>query len=127
MPLRSSSTASKAKKEVVVSPYFKSDRTSHGSKGFSLKSTTFQSKKELREEDELIPVPDILDYNLRVLFVGINGGITSSKRGHHFASPTNHFWPCLSASGQLSSFNIQYDFFMLLKHHVFLQDWWTEN
>ncbi|KAI8148759.1 uracil-DNA glycosylase-like protein, partial [Fennellomyces sp. T-0311] len=36
---------------------------------------------------------------LKVLFVGINPGLVSAARGHHFAGPTNHFWPCLSASG----------------------------
>ncbi|CAO3654261.1 unnamed protein product [Cunninghamella echinulata] len=44
-------------------------------------------------------LPDYLDYDLKVLFVGINPGITSALRGHHFAGPTNHFWGCLSESG----------------------------
>ncbi|KAF9366481.1 hypothetical protein BGX34_002354 [Mortierella sp. NVP85] len=44
-------------------------------------------------------VPDIIDYDLDVLFVGINPGVRSSQRTRHFAGPTNHFWPCLSASG----------------------------
>ncbi|KAF9280793.1 hypothetical protein BGZ68_007020 [Mortierella alpina] len=43
-------------------------------------------------------VPDIIDYDLDVLFVGINPGVKSSERSHHFAGPTNHFWPCLSDS-----------------------------
>ncbi|KAF9111179.1 hypothetical protein BGX27_005295 [Mortierella sp. AM989] len=46
-------------------------------------------------------VPDIIDYDLDVLFVGINPGVMSSQRSHHFSSPTNHFWPCLSDSGLL--------------------------
>ncbi|KAG0266534.1 hypothetical protein BG011_002024 [Mortierella polycephala] len=46
-------------------------------------------------------VPDIIDYDLDVLFVGINPGVRSSERSHHFAGPTNHFWPCLSESGLL--------------------------
>ncbi|KAI9252077.1 uracil-DNA glycosylase-like protein [Helicostylum pulchrum] len=44
-------------------------------------------------------VPDLLDYDLKVLFVGINPGLTSGAKGHHYAGPTNHFWPCLSESG----------------------------
>ncbi|KAG0245726.1 hypothetical protein B0O80DRAFT_496267 [Mortierella sp. GBAus27b] len=44
-------------------------------------------------------VPDIIDYDLDVLFVGINPGVKSSQRIRHFAGPTNHFWPCLSESG----------------------------
>ncbi|KAF9187135.1 hypothetical protein BGZ51_001517 [Haplosporangium sp. Z 767] len=46
-------------------------------------------------------VPDIIDYDLDVLFVGINPGVRSSERSRHFAGPTNHFWPCLSESGLL--------------------------
>ncbi|RCH86731.1 hypothetical protein CU098_007991 [Rhizopus stolonifer] len=44
-------------------------------------------------------VPDFLDYDLKVLFVGINPGLTSGAKGHHYAGPTNHFWPSLSESG----------------------------
>ncbi|KAF9360101.1 hypothetical protein BGX26_010538 [Mortierella sp. AD094] len=46
-------------------------------------------------------LPDIIDYDLDVLFVGINPGVMSSQRSHHFSNPTNHFWPCLSDSGLL--------------------------
>lgn len=106
MPLKSSSSTSKVKKKVVASPYFKPNRNSYKTERINLKTTTFHSQKEVQKEDALIPVPDILDYDLRVLFVGINGGLTSSKKGHHFAGATNHFWPCLSGSGQLSLHNI---------------------
>ncbi|KAI7898878.1 uracil-DNA glycosylase-like protein [Cokeromyces recurvatus] len=44
-------------------------------------------------------VPDLLEYDLKVLFVGINPGLTSAAKGHHYANHTNHFWPCLSESG----------------------------
>ncbi|KAG0371511.1 hypothetical protein BGX24_001568 [Mortierella sp. AD032] len=44
-------------------------------------------------------VADIIDYDLDVLFVGINPGVKTSERGHHYAGPNNHFWPCLSDSG----------------------------
>ncbi|KAI8074559.1 uracil-DNA glycosylase-like protein [Gongronella butleri] len=64
-----------------VSPYFK-------------KVTTKNVKKAIDKG-----VPDCVDVDLRVLFVGINPGLTSTARGHHFAGPTNHFWPCLSDSG----------------------------
>ncbi|KAG0060611.1 hypothetical protein BGZ90_003960 [Linnemannia elongata] len=46
-------------------------------------------------------VPDIIDYDLDVLFVGINPGVKTSERGHHYAGVNNHFWPCLSDSGLL--------------------------
>ncbi|KAG9068879.1 hypothetical protein KI688_011168 [Linnemannia hyalina] len=46
-------------------------------------------------------VADIIDYDLDVLFVGINPGVKTSQRGHHYSGPNNHFWPCLSDSGLL--------------------------
>lgn len=46
-------------------------------------------------------LPDILSPKLRVLFVGINPGVWSSARGHHYAGPSNHFWSCLNHSGLL--------------------------
>ncbi|KAG0026088.1 hypothetical protein BGZ81_006615, partial [Podila clonocystis] len=46
-------------------------------------------------------LPDIIDYDLDVLWVGINPGIKSSEKSHHFSGPTNHFWPCLNDSGLL--------------------------
>ncbi|ORZ10424.1 uracil-DNA glycosylase-like protein [Absidia repens] len=67
------------------SPYFKQSTTS---------IKVLNSNNPLNKT-----LPDYIDYDLRVLFVGINPGITSASRGHHFAGPTNHFWPCLSESG----------------------------
>ncbi|EGD81748.1 hypothetical protein PTSG_02460 [Salpingoeca rosetta] len=56
----------------------------------------------VREADALqLKLPDILSDDLAVLFVGINPGVWSSARGHHYAGPGNHFWPCLNASGLL--------------------------
>jgi TDG/mug DNA glycosylase family protein len=46
-------------------------------------------------------LPDYLAPNLRLVFCGINPGVWSAARGHHYAGPGNHFWPCLSASGIL--------------------------
>ncbi|CAO3581399.1 unnamed protein product [Absidia cylindrospora] len=68
------------------SPYFKQSTTT------SIK--VLDSNNPLKKT-----LPDCIDYDLRVLFVGMNPGITSALRGHHFAGPTNHFWPCLSESG----------------------------
>ena len=36
---------------------------------------------------------------LDVLFCGINPGLLSFERGHHFARPGNRFWPALHGSG----------------------------
>jgi mismatch-specific thymine-DNA glycosylase len=44
-------------------------------------------------------LPDILNDNLWVLFVGYNPGRFSIQRGHHFAGPENDFWPLLFESG----------------------------
>ncbi|KAF1804204.1 uracil-DNA glycosylase-like protein [Mucor lusitanicus] len=70
-----------------ISPYFK-------------KEPVKTIKQEIKIQD--IPaqgVPDNVDVDLKVLFVGINPGLTSAAKGHHYAGPTNHFWPCLSESG----------------------------
>ncbi len=39
------------------------------------------------------------DPPLGVLFCGINPGLVSAATGHHFARPSNRFWPVLHASG----------------------------
>ncbi|KAI8645636.1 uracil-DNA glycosylase-like protein [Parasitella parasitica] len=69
-----------------ISPYFK-------------KKETKTIKTEVKTEPGLQGVPDLMADDLSVLFVGINPGLTSAARGHHYAGPTNHFWPCLSDSG----------------------------
>jgi len=43
-------------------------------------------------------LPDYLAPGLALVFVGINPGLYSVQRGHHFARPTNRFWPALSRS-----------------------------
>ena len=42
---------------------------------------------------------DLIDYNLKVLFCGINPGIYSGATGFHFAKPGNRFWKVLHLSG----------------------------
>ncbi|CAG8485989.1 10500_t:CDS:10 [Scutellospora calospora] len=44
-------------------------------------------------------IPDIIDFNLKVLFVEINPGNSSAETGHNFAHESNHFYPCLIESG----------------------------
>jgi TDG/mug DNA glycosylase family protein len=44
-------------------------------------------------------VPDLIAPDLRVLFCGINPGLTSGAVGHHFAHPGNRFWKVLHAAG----------------------------
>jgi TDG/mug DNA glycosylase family protein len=45
------------------------------------------------------PLPDVGGPGLLTLFVGINPGLTSAARGHHFARPGNRFWPALHRAG----------------------------
>lgn len=45
------------------------------------------------------PVPDVIAFELRVLFIGFNPSIRSSETGHHFAGPSNRFWRLLYDSG----------------------------
>lgn len=44
-------------------------------------------------------IPDIIDYELDVLFCGINPGLYSAAIGHHFGRPGNRFWPALHQGG----------------------------
>ena len=43
-------------------------------------------------------LPDLLRPGLRVVFVGINPGERSARRGHYYGHPGNAFWRVLSAS-----------------------------
>jgi TDG/mug DNA glycosylase family protein len=44
-------------------------------------------------------VPDVIAPGLKILFCGINPGLYSGAVGHHFAYPSNRFWPALHAAG----------------------------
>lgn len=44
-------------------------------------------------------LPDIIDYNLKVLFIGFNPGMKSAEVGHHYAGASNNFWKLLYESG----------------------------
>lgn len=48
------------------------------------------------------PLPDYLQPNLKILFVGINPGSRSALLGHHYAGPSNRFWKLLSESNLVS-------------------------
>ncbi|MCH8025249.1 MAG: mismatch-specific DNA-glycosylase [Chloroflexi bacterium] len=45
------------------------------------------------------PLPDVLQPGLDLVFVGINPGLASAAKGHHYAGPGNHFWPLLREAG----------------------------
>jgi TDG/mug DNA glycosylase family protein len=46
-----------------------------------------------------LTIPDVAAPGLRVLFSGINPGLSSAATGYHFARPGNRFWPALHTSG----------------------------
>ncbi|KAG2194647.1 hypothetical protein INT47_002331 [Mucor saturninus] len=88
----------KTRKGPTVSPYF--NKQAGLAKAGDHESITVKQEEDMKSiEEEDKGVHDLLDYDLKVLFVGINPGLTSTAKGHHYAGPTNHFWPCLSASG----------------------------
>ena len=43
-------------------------------------------------------LPDYINSEVKVLFVGINPGLRSAKVGHHFAGHSNRFWKLLNQS-----------------------------
>ncbi|MDN7227442.1 G/U mismatch-specific DNA glycosylase [Planococcus liqunii] len=48
------------------------------------------------------PIPDHMQKDLKVLFVGFNPSIRSSETGFHYANPTNRFWKILYEAGLTS-------------------------
>lgn len=67
-----------------------------------------QSKKRPHNENESQPtnlknqfsfLPEYLDNDLKIVFVGDNPGLQSSKEKRWYAHATNHFWPLLVDSG----------------------------
>ncbi|KAI9475416.1 MAG: uracil-DNA glycosylase-like protein [Benjaminiella poitrasii] len=82
------------RKTNTKSPYFKKENTTVIKQEQDIKPVSLLTKPIQNEV-----VPDLLEDDLRVLFVGINPGLMSAAKGHHYASHTNHFWPCLSESG----------------------------
>ncbi len=48
-------------------------------------------------------LPDILEGELDIVFVGINPGRYSAKMGHYYAQPANRFWHILFQSGLIPS------------------------
>ncbi len=45
------------------------------------------------------PIPDRIQKNLDILFVGFNPSIRSGETGHHYANPNNRFWKILFEAG----------------------------
>lgn len=47
-------------------------------------------------------LPDYLDHNLKILFIGYNPGLRSAELGHHYAGRSNSFFPFLYKSGLMA-------------------------
>ncbi len=63
-------------------------------------------------------LPDYLEPSLDLLLVGINPGVRSARKGHHFAGAGNKFWKLLFESGLvLRRMNYEEDF-RLLEHGI---------
>jgi double-stranded uracil-DNA glycosylase len=56
------------------------------------------SKEDLRDAVNRT-TEDLIDYDLKVLFCGINPGLWSGATGFHFARPGNRFWKVLHLAG----------------------------
>ena len=61
-------------------------------------------------------IHDVIDYNLKVLFCGINPGLYTAATGFHFARPGNRFWPALYKSGFTKELLKPYDQEKLLEY-----------
>ncbi|EMF47683.1 G:T/U mismatch-specific uracil/thymine DNA-glycosylase [Planococcus halocryophilus Or1] len=48
---------------------------------------------------QLERIPDYLQQDLKILFVGFNPSIRSSETGYHYANPNNRFWKILYKAG----------------------------
>ncbi|HEX8368081.1 MAG TPA: G/U mismatch-specific DNA glycosylase [Pyrinomonadaceae bacterium] len=59
----------------------------------------FKPSKEALRDAVNRTTEDLIDYNLKVLFCGINPGIWSGATGFHFAKPGNRFWKVLHLAG----------------------------
>ncbi|XP_056137978.1 G/T mismatch-specific thymine DNA glycosylase-like [Lampris incognitus] len=56
--------------------------------------------KGMTEEEVMTKtLPDLLDYNLDYVIIGINPGLMAAYIGRWFPGPGNHFWKCLFLSG----------------------------
>lgn len=44
-------------------------------------------------------IPDHLDKNLKILFIGFNPSLKSGETGHHYANSNNRFWSILYRAG----------------------------
>jgi len=66
----------------------------------------------------LSALPDYLEPSLDLVLVGINPGIRSAEKGHHFAGVGNKFWKLLFESGMVPREMTYEDDFRLPEHGI---------
>jgi len=67
-------------------------------------------------------LPDILEGDLDIVFVGTNPGLYSAEQGHYYARTANRFWPMLYQSGLLPCALRPEDDWKLLRFRMGLTD-----
>jgi TDG/mug DNA glycosylase family protein len=63
-------------------------------------------------------LPDYLEPSLALVLVGINPGVRSAEKGHHFAGVGNKFWNLLFESGLVSRRMTYEEDFRLPEHGI---------
>ncbi|ETW99770.1 MAG: hypothetical protein ETSY1_13810 [Candidatus Entotheonella factor] len=67
-------------------------------------------------------LPDYLQPNLNLVFVGFNPGTRSAQVGHYYAGPGNLFWPLLYETGLISEPLTYRDDARLIEYRIGLTD-----
>ncbi|XP_034005154.1 thymine DNA glycosylase, tandem duplicate 1 isoform X1 [Trematomus bernacchii] len=87
----------KPKKGAEVSADGKQEKIDESFKKVKRKHDRFKGMSE--EEVMTKTLPDLLDYNLDYVIIGINPGLMAAYIGRWFPGGGNHFWKCLFLSG----------------------------
>ncbi|RHZ86417.1 hypothetical protein Glove_51g59 [Diversispora epigaea] len=82
-----------------------SDNSDSSDSDVFVKSVVTKKKKNNNNE---FPVTDVINYDLNVLFVSLFSGKKSVSTGHHFSSPLNTFYDCLTDSGLTNGVKVNY-------------------
>ncbi len=67
-------------------------------------------------------LPDYLQPNLNLVFVGFNPGTRSAKVGHYYSGPGNLFWPLLYETGLIATPLTYQDDARLVEYGIGLTD-----
>lgn len=74
-------------------------RPSHGAGSISSKKKKVIASTKANPLPLSKSLPDILEADLQIVFIGINPGTYSARVGHYYARTANLFWPMLFESG----------------------------